>query len=148
MRGVPKDPQLKAAVVSALLAGQGVCEIAAEYKISKQLVSQWKQRLVPIVLDGTIDEYDLRDRRSAPSDAGPRPPAEPNRDIGEMIGEMLRANLVTLRVIAEHGRNPKWLASQRASEIGVFYGILADKSIRLLEAAERAAEAGAIDTAV
>lgn len=113
-RGKAHPPELRAQVIAALMAGQGVGETAKQYGLDKGLVSRWG-RMQPVAIKTDVD-------------------------IGELVSEYLRETLITLAVQQRHFRDPEWLASQSASELGVLHGISMDKAVRLLEAAERASE--------
>lgn len=113
-RGKAHSPELRAQVLAALMAGQGVSEVAKQYGLDKGLVSRWRS-LQPVA---TKTDPDLED----------------------LIGEYLRETLITLAVQQRHFRDPEWLAQQSASELGVLHGISVDKAIRILGAAERAGE--------
>ena len=102
------EPEIRAAVMAALLAGRGVCEVARQHKLPESTVSRW--------------------RADARRDAGL------TDDVGQLLMEYLTANLTTLRAQAVAFRDPAWLREQPAGELGVLHGILCDKSIRLLEA--------------
>ena len=104
------DPETKAAAMAALLAGQGVTEVAEAYRLPTSTVSRWK--------------------------ATARLEAGHSDDMGALLLEYLTENLRTLRAQAVAFRDPTWLREQSASEAGVMHGILCDKSIRLLEALE------------
>ena len=102
------EPEIRAAVMSALLSGQGVSEVAREYRLPESTVSRWKKE--------ARREAGLTD------------------DVGRLLLEYLTANLATLQAQAVAFRDPVWLKEQPAGEVGVLHGILCDKSIRLLEA--------------
>jgi len=93
--------------MAALLAGQGVLSVAAEYELPPTTVSRW--------------------RKEARKEAG-------RGDVGELLLDYLTEALNTLREQAVVFGDPEWLKAQSASEAGVLHGILCDKSIRLLEA--------------
>ena len=101
--------------MAALLAGQSVSGISRDYKLPKSTVSRWKNGTVP--LDGTQ-----------------------KKEIGDLLIEYLRANLVTLKEQAIMFRDKKWLAKQTASEAAVLHGVMTDKAIRLLEALSKSAD--------
>lgn len=96
--------------MSALLAGQGVAEVAREYSLPESTVSRW--------------------RKVARAEAGL------SDDIGELLLAYLSENLRTLQAQAVAFRDPEWLRDQGASDVGVLHGILTDKAVRLLEALE------------
>ena len=101
------EPEIRAACMSALLAGSGVSEVARQYDLPSSTVSRW--------------------RANARRDAGL------SDDIGELLLGYLAENLATLQAQAVCFRDPEWLREQPAGEAGVLHGILCDKSIRLLE---------------
>ena len=109
------QPEVKAAVMSALLAGQSVCSVAREYKIPKGTVSSWKRK--------AFDEV-----------AGVEEGSTQKKAIGDLLLEYLEANLRSLKVQAEHFGDKTWLASQSADSLAVLHGVQTDKAIRLLEA--------------
>lgn len=114
--------ETKAAVMAALLAGQSVSSIAAEYEIPKGTVSGWKK---------------IADRYFTPSEqATTQKSAE---RVGELIIDLLTTELETLKSMAGQFADPAWIAKQDAADIGVLYGIIQDKVFRKLEALTRAA---------
>jgi transposase-like protein len=102
--------ETRAAVMGALLAGQGVTEVAAAYDLPQSTVSRWK--------------------------AMARQEAGRSDDVGELLLDYLRENLTTLSAQAVAFRDPDWLREQGAADAGVLHGILTDKAVRLLEALE------------
>lgn len=115
MSGATEYPaEVQAAVMAALLAGQSVTSIAAEYKIPRGTVSGWKRK------------------------AGLMRPREMDAQLRVQIGDALLEYVVeALRTLSAQQiffRDETWLHQQSASEIGVLHGISADKVIRLLEA--------------
>jgi len=107
------SPEKKAAVMEALLTGQSITHVAKLYKVPEGTVAAWKAR-------------DCKNIASVAS--------EKREEIGTLLIEYLRANLETLRQQVESFRNPRWLEQQDASSAAVLHGVLADKSVRLLEA--------------
>lgn len=116
-RGKQHDPQTKAAVIAALLAGQGVSQVASEFGLSKSVVSRMKQEISPQQLEqiGTQKKERLID----------------------LIEKHLSASLKGATKIAEQASNNDWRNKQPADSLAVFYGVLSDKSIRLVEIAGR-----------
>lgn len=110
------DSETKAAVMSALLAGQSVSSIAREYKLPKGTVSNWK-RAASNMIDGVQPK---RTQKSA--------------EIGELLLQYLSTNLTTLRIQSEQFQDKQWLAKQNAADAAVLHGVLTDKSVRLIEA--------------
>jgi transposase-like protein len=100
--------------MAALLAGQGVCEIAREYKIAHPVISSWKSKLGPEKLD------EIRAKRGD--------------ELDEMIYGYVIANLTALRAQAEAMSDETYLRQQPANELAILHGVMADKVVRLLEA--------------
>ncbi|MBK8912971.1 MAG: hypothetical protein IPM61_16855 [Chlorobi bacterium] len=103
--------------MAALLAGQSVSEVAADYKIDRSLVSRWKQQI--------------------PADRMHQVALKKQHDFGELLSEYLATLLTTLKVQAEVAGDPDYIRKQPAAELATLHGVMADKGIRLLEAASR-----------
>lgn len=116
-RGRAHSPEVRASVIAALLAGQGVNEIAAEYKIPKQVVSDWKNELLPEQIGQIRTEKKER--------------------LVDLIEAHLIASLKGAAKCAEQAFDDNWRTQQPADGLAVFYGVLSDKSIRLVEIAGR-----------
>jgi len=106
------EPEQKAAVIAALLTGQSINSVAKEYKVPKSTVGGWSQNL---------DRTDLV-------------PDTKKEAIGDLILVYLSTALETLSIQAQAFADREWLKQQSASELAVLHGVLADKTIRLLEA--------------
>lgn len=104
-------PEVRAAVMAALLSGQSIGSLAKEYKIPSSQISQWKRQ--------------LRKHLDKP-------------DISNLIYEYLEAAMQALIVQTQAFSDPGWLQQQEASQLAVLHGVLADKIFRILEAMERA----------
>jgi transposase-like protein len=112
------SPEVKAQVVAALLAGQGVTEVAATYKLPENTVKTWKRRLKDPEGGTKVSEVE---------------PAK-KEQIGDLLIDYLHANLQTLRKQNEVFSDPVWLAKQNAADVAVLHGVITDKTIRLLDA--------------
>jgi transposase-like protein len=112
-----KPPELEAAIMAALLAGQGVMEVAQQFNVSHATVSRIKSRLSEDDLNGV--ERKKTDR------------------FGDLLAEYLEETIITLKAQTRFFRDEKWLEKQSASEVAVLHGVCADKGLRLLEAIER-----------
>jgi len=119
--------ETKAAVMAALLAGQSVSQVAAEYKIPEGTIWAWTHR----ELNGKSNGYDASLASAA---------SQKKQRIGELILDYLETLMVTLQRQAEVFGDETWLSKQAASEVAVLHGVLADKGIRILEALASAAE--------
>jgi hypothetical protein len=117
----PKDDQTRAAIMAALMAGQGVTEVSKAFQVAKSTVSRIKS---------LISQSDLEQLGT-----------KKENDFGELLAGYLRETLITLTAQARVFRDENWLKQQPAGELAVLHGVQTDKAIRLLEAVERANEA-------
>ena len=104
------DLQVRGAAMSALLAGQGVADVARTYSVPISTVSLWKK-----------DAWDRAGRST---------------DIGDLLLGFVRETLGTLTVQVIAYRDIEWLRKQGASDAAVLTGVLTDKVCRILEALE------------
>lgn len=116
------DGQTKAEVMAALLAGQSVSKVAEEYKINPSTVRAWKSRQ----LNG----------------AGVAIVATKKKEmIGDLMLDCVEAQLVAIKAMADVFKEPDWIRKQTASEIAVLFGVISDKTYRILEALPDQADA-------
>jgi transposase-like protein len=121
------DPATKAACLAALLAGQRVDEVAAQYSVPEGTVKSWRSR----IKDGS---------EAAPVAAVA---TQKREAIGELLVQYLHENLETLRHQQVVFRDPEWLKKQNAADVAVLHGVTTDKAVRLLEALGGGGVAGA-----
>ena len=114
MNGRKYNSETKAAVMAALLTGQSMSSVAAEYDIPEGTVKSWKAR---------------QNRHPVASVATTK-----KEEIGNLLVGYLEELLITLQVQVKVFRDEKWIKKQSASEVAVLHGVVADKGIRLLEA--------------
>jgi hypothetical protein len=110
--------------MGALLAGQGVNETARQYNLSSATVCNLRKRLTneQIAQIGNPE----------------------SKTIDELIVDSMSRGFRALANIADVAGDPLYARQQTASDLGALYGIIADKQIRILDAAERARAAGAL----
>lgn len=111
----------KAAVMAALLAGQGVEELSKQYSIPAATLRSWKSKQFNSGGVATVA-------------------TQKKEKIGELLIEYLSASLTTLKAQVEFFKNEEWLEKQDASAVATLHGVTTDKAIRLLEALSRAEE--------
>lgn len=122
-RGKAHSDEVKAQVMAALLAGQGVTQVADQYHLPKKTVQDWLRQVRSAdSVKAELDEPEKRDR------------------LAELIGGCLETFLTTIRIQAEQARDPEYIKKQPGSELAVLFGVIADKAFRILEAAESATE--------
>ena len=108
---------VKAEVMAALLAGQGVRTIAEERDIPRSTLRRWQQK--------------------ANGQLGSQVQANADRIAG-LIATYLEESLQTLTEQLRQFRDLDWIKKQGAAESSLLHGVLFDKAIRILEAVERA----------
>lgn len=111
------DDMKKAAVLTGLLAGQSISEVAREH---------------PDVPVGTIKSWAYRMR----VEKEPLLVTE-NRSarIGDLVFDNLEAMLEAQNAILAHvSTDTEWLRKQDASELAVLFGVIGDKAFRILQA--------------
>ena len=123
------DPEVKAAVLAALLAGQSVNAVAREYNIPKGTVSSWAKREGEM-LDGI--------RSEAASQAAGNPPQGENGEVGGLLLDYLGGSLRSLKNQVEVMGEKEYLRKQPIENVALAHGIQVDKAVRLIEALNRA----------
>lgn len=102
--------------MAALLTGQGVSQIAEEYELPKQTVSDWMSSL-------SADEIGRVRTKKAERITG-------------LLLEYVNQNLETLAAQSRIAGSPEYVKAQPASELATLHGVIADKTIRILAALE------------
>jgi transposase-like protein len=116
-RGKAHSAETKAAVIGALLAGQGVNEVAAQFGLNSGLVSRWKATI--------------------PQDKLQQVAAQKKERLVDLIEAHLTASLKGAAKCAGQANDDVWRSRQSAENLAVFYGVLSDKAFRLVEVAGR-----------
>lgn len=111
--------QIRAQALAALLAGQSFSEVARSMGVPIGTLKSWKQRSAD-VLNGP----DGTDASSA---------STKKERIGALLLDYLVSTLETLKAQQVVFADATWLKQQSASEVAILHGVLADKTIRLLE---------------
>lgn len=107
-------PETRAAVLAAVATGQSVNSIAKQYGISRAAIIRW------------------RDTTQLPGPSTVQ--QQKRRELGEQLFTYLQESIVTLEFLVKFARNEAWLEKQSAADVAVLYGVLTDKSVRLLGA--------------
>lgn len=114
MRGrkLPDDTQAK--VIASLLAGSSVTEVAKELELSHQTVSDY--------------------RKSIPEDVFGEIRRKKGERLDDLVYQCLIRNLETMDKQSEIVSEREYVIKQPAGELATLYGVMADKTIRLLAA--------------
>lgn len=123
--GGPREktpPEILGAIIGAYLSGKfaSQSDIARELGISEDMVGK------------TISKI--------PKDYVPVRDANINQRVASKTLEFLESGLEALANISRITENHEWLMSQPADKIAVFYGVTADKVMKIMELIERANE--------
>lgn len=114
--------EVRAQVIAALLAGQGVSQVAREYKLHHQTVSRMKKEIPADELCEVVHKK--------------------REQIADLISENLQESFIAIRNMLKVTANNEWLIQQPASELATFVGVTSDKIFRILEAIENAQPKG------
>lgn len=107
-------PKLKARALVALLLGNTPGYVAEDLGIPKETVRTWRRRL----RSGEMELHLEPQKKGAP---------------GDQFIAYLEQALRTLTVQSVHLADPDRLRTLNAEEAGILHGIMADKTIRILE---------------
>jgi hypothetical protein len=108
-------PEVKAAVMAALMEGQSIREASRTTGVPKTTVQHWNEELRGMV--GRV----------------PTVPSTKKGQINELLVDLLIAKLESLIALSEHSGDKKWLQSQDASAVAMLLGVSDDKVMRMLE---------------
>jgi len=114
--------EVHAACVAALLAGQDITAVAGEYNVPEPTLRSWKHRA----------------RRDG---ADPIVPETDRTEIGQLLIAYMKDVIAAMRKQTVVFGDEEYLRKQPAGELAVLHGVIADKTVRLLEALEAGAEA-------
>ena len=112
----PISDARRAAVMAALLTGQSVTQVAEEYKLSKASVSRIKSSIDPKIVE--------------------QAETEKRKDLNELLLELVTTNIETLTAQSLIVRDSGYIKAQSADNLAVLYGVIADKTVRILAALE------------
>jgi hypothetical protein len=101
--------------MAALLSGLSIAEVSRQYNLPKQTVSRIKNEMVPEQL-GQIG-------------------TEKRHRLDDLLLDALASNLAAQKRIADTVSEPEYVRKQSATAVAELYEVLADKAVRLLEAA-------------
>jgi len=121
------SPEVKAAVMAALMAGQSIREVSREHGVPKSTVEHWGNELKGLTV-----------RVSSVSDTK-------KEQIQGLLIDLVIAKLESQIAMARHAADKNWLEKQDASAVAMLLGVSDDKLTRLLEKFESGTDAGNTD---
>ena len=114
-------PEIRAAVIAALLTAESERSVARRFGISRNTVRAWHQELdsIPLV-------------------------APQKKALAEQLFDYLSESIDTLTGQVRFAGNSAWLRQQSAEALAILHGVMFDKTVRLLEALQRGQDRGGI----
>jgi hypothetical protein len=112
------DMEVVARIQGMLLAGLKPAEIAKTLNVSQSSISRAKAKISKDLLANMNFEQ--------------------QEVIADLVMQQLETGLEASIAIAQQASNDEWRKQQKANELATLYGVITDKSIRLLEASEAA----------
>lgn len=120
------SPEIRAAALADLHAGEQPAIIAERYGIDRGVVKTWKQRYVASRVTDPLAESARPVRSPAIEHA--------QLDIAALVMQNLRAKLTATQRIAEYAaNNPVWLEKQTAADVGDLFERLDRSAIAILD---------------
>src|SRR5688572_606287 len=118
MRGKKLDEDLQAKVIASLMAGSTVTEVAKALDLPHT----------------TVSEY----RKTIPEDVFVEIRRKKGERLDDLVYQCLIRNLETMAQQSEIVSEREYVIKQPAGELATLYGVMADKTIRLLAATTNA----------
>jgi transposase-like protein len=118
VKGKKHPDEVRAKAIALLLVGCTVMEVANELQLSHQTISNYK--------------------REIPEDKLGELGRKKGERLDDLVYQCLITNLETLNQQAVIVREPEYILKQPADQLATLYGVMADKTLRLLGAATNA----------
>lgn len=122
-------PEVKAAALADLHAGEQPAVVAERYGLDREVVKKWRQRM----------RGDMSPRLSPHSgDMSPAPVRQPavearQQTLAELVEANLRAKLIATQRIAEHVTRDEWLNQQNATAVAELFDAIDRSAIGILD---------------
>ncbi len=110
MRGKPRDKDVKAAAIAALILGDSPTVIAERYNLPRGTVRNWKP------------EAEKLAEVSRVSGGG----------IIDLVENYVESGLVSLTAQAKQAGDPEWLRKQSAKDLAALHGGMTERTFHLL----------------
>lgn len=120
------NPELKAQCIALLLQGQVPSAIEKQLGVSKWTIYKWKR-------EGDVSEA-LKQMRE-----------DRREEIEALMFDYVTTGLMSLKKQAEVMGEDDWIRKQNAEGLAIVHGVAFDKVVRVLEAANTAAQIEGVD---
>lgn len=105
----------RARAIADLLSGATVSSVAARYGLHRNTVSRWRAGIDP--------------------ELTPKFREDVVADLSKLVVRHLQQQFTAQEAILAQTADAEWLKSQSARDLAVFFGVISDKQVRILEAA-------------
>ncbi len=122
-RGKAHPPEVRAAVVAALVTGAATGEVCREFGVSERTAQEWRDAAVGSSRLVRVTGDEARTRREL--------------DLEELVGNLVSSSISALVAQAGFAAERDWFTAQDASGIAEYRGVEFDRLIRLLRAFQR-----------
>lgn len=129
-RGKAHPPELRAAVVAALITGAAPEAVCEEFGVPYRTAKDWLDAAVASSTLVRITGDEMRTRREL--------------DLEQLVGDLVSSSIEALVTQAGLAAERSWFAAQDASGIAQYRGVEFDRLIRLLRAFQREQQPAAI----
>lgn len=116
------DVQTKATALAAVATGESLNSVARRTGIPKTTLIRW------------------RDAAGLPK--ADQTGLEKKQELGEQLFGYVQESITTLEFLVKFSRNQAWLEKQSADQVAVLFGVLADKTVRVLGALQPNSDSG------
>lgn len=122
-RGKAHPPEVRAAVVAALITGAPLGAVCEEFDVPARTAQDWRDAAVASSHLVRVTGDEVRTRREL--------------DLEELVGRLVSSSIESLVAQAGYAAERDWFAAQNASGIAEYRGVEYDRLIRLLRAFQR-----------
>ncbi len=118
-------PEVRAAAIADLHAGDQPVVVAERYGLDAGKVRMWKTRYVAQNVAGSVAQH---------VSVIHRPALElQHLELGELVMMNLRAKLIATQRIADYASSPAWLNKQTASDVAELFEVIDRSAISILD---------------
>lgn len=122
-RGKAHPPEVRAAVVAALVTGAALGDVCREFHVPERTALDWREHAIRSSRLVRVTGDEARTRREL--------------DLEELVGDLVSSSIRTLVAQAGFAAERSWVSAQDASGLAEYRGVEFDRLIRLLRAFQR-----------
>lgn len=122
-RGKAHPPEVRAAVVAALITGASLTAVCEEFDVPQRTALDWREAAIAASPLVRVTGDEARTRREL--------------DLEQLVGDLVSSSIEALVIQAGLAAERSWFTAQDASGIAEYRGVEFDRLIRLLRAFQR-----------